>query len=773
MHCPSSTATLTPAVARSSNLQHYRALLQVLAYASQREQTAEQVIRDAIVGGVVVPFIVTHNTNPAVVAMSTGDVACSTPLDASISGDSLSREEVSLTALLLPSSKFIGTTASLLADGFFCFAPLSSTVENSRTTPYQHRSECQVRDLFTFIMLLFPECFVAEIPPRTLLAMRDAEWSASQMQSSNHAESEVQHPSPVLRRSTPTSPLPSILPRGQCTPSTQRVHTSVSDGRGIVVDAESLPHSVTDVSLGGIRTAPLEGLPQLLSPVKLALNDTGASDGEGLEGTTANASVMTNMMALPVVNPVLLTVDVLDVLLESRRSLAVVLLSLMNDALREVQYRQIEQSHAASPRTKVTTAARHPSCEAGVLQFSAEVLLTAKMLLMSVISASAMWRQRVSKAMEIRKAALPGAAPPPPPLLSPFSVLSELLGEKTEGTSPFLTLPVEQWIWGKEKDALEQWNDRLLDRLLMATDAAGVRLDAYLNSAKSTAVSSGRSVSYFPTLLLHRPSDGQPAVELSLASVSRLSDTVRLPSLPIQEGEVHLLLCPSVLENKTGMLRVRGSELLLDTTASPTADFFQACASSACSEAQLQPSGDAVPWLFRRRLTDLSSTEQGIVVAALSDPATISVVLEKNAAMLVRLTLWCRDRWPPLSDASAVRPSTANLSNVITNENGGPKAVYSIGDQVEQHILFERPFSAAVGRYVRELVTLRGLSKDVLEAWMRHVCRGPVATPGAAVDSTAPPPHRAMFAALVKFAVLHNRWRLNPEVEALEKEYVM
>ncbi|AYU83475.1 hypothetical protein LdCL_360018100 [Leishmania donovani] len=773
MRCSSSTPTATPTVARSSNLRHYRALLQVMTYASQREQTAEQVVRDAMVGGVVVPFTVTHNANAPAVAMKTGDSPCITPLDAPVSGDSSSREEVGIITLLMPSSKFIGTAASLLADGFFSFAPLSSTVDKSRSTSYQHRSECQVRDLFTLIMLLFPDCFIAETLPRTLLEMQEAEGSVSETQSSNRAESEVQHPSSVSRVSPPISPTPPILPRGRCTPSAQRIQMSVTEGRGIAVDAESTSNSVDDATVGGLQAAPLEGSLGVLTPAKLVTTDAGATDGERLGVSSASASMTANMMPLPIVSAVPLSLDVLDVLLESRRSLAVVLLSLINDALREVQYRQLEQSHTSATATRSTAAAGLPSCEGGVLQFSAEVLLTAKLLLMSVISASAVWRQRFSKTMESTKAVLQGAAllPSPPP--SPFHVFSELLGEDAEGATPFLTLPVERWSWGKEKDALGQWYDRLLDRLLATTDGAGVRVDAYLKSAKSTAVSCGRSVSAFPALLLHRPSDGQPAVEMSLASVARLSGSVRLPSLPIQQGELHLLLCPGVPEGKTGLLQARGHELLLDATASPTADFFQACVSSAFTEAQLQPSGDAVPRLFRQRFTDLSSTEQGIVTAALCDPATLSVVLEKNAAMLARLTLWCRNRWPPSLDASTMLASTTSQSDDVVKENEGPKAAHSIGDQVEQHILFQRPFSAAVGRYVRELVTLRGLSKDVLEAWMRHVCTGADAATGAAVDGSIPSPHRAMFSALVKFAVLHNRWRLNPEVEALQKEYAM
>ncbi|GET93190.1 hypothetical protein, conserved [Leishmania tarentolae] len=773
MRCSSSTPALTPAVARSSNLQHYRALLQVMTFAAQREQTAEQVIRDAMMGGVAVPFTVTQNSKAPTTTMKTGDPSCTNSSDTPVSVDHLARGDVGIITLLMPSSKFIGTLALLLADGFFSFAPLSSTVEKSRGTSYQHRSECQVRDLFTLIMLLFPECFIAETPQRTALEMRETERSVSETHSSNHAESDAPHQSSVLRVSRPISPTPLILSLGQCTSSVQRIHTNVTERRSMTADSESLSNSVIDTALGGVRPATCEGSSGVLTLAKLATTDTGVTDGEGLGVSSTSGSIAANMIPLPIVNTVPLSLDVLDVLLESRRSLAIVLLSVINDALREVQYRQLEQSHTGTSAKGATTPLKLPLCEGGVLQFSAEVLLTAKLLLISSIMTSAIWRQRFSKAMESAQSILQGTVLPPSPPSSPFHVLSELLGEDAEGSTPFLTLPVERWSWGRDKDALGQWYDRLLDRLLIVSDSAGLPLDAYLKSAKSTAVSCGRSVSAFPALLLHRPSDGQPAVEMSLSSVPRWSGSVRLPSLPIQQGEPHVLLCPSVLNDKTGVLQARGNELLLDATASPTADFFHACVSSACTEAQLQPSGDAVPWLFRHRLTDLSSTEQGIITAALCDPTTLSAVLEKNAAMLARITLWCRNRWPPSSDASTMLKGAASESNSIVEENGGSKGVHSIGDQVEQHILFHRPFSASVGRYVRELVTLKGLSKDVLEAWMRHVCTGADSTGGAAVDSSISSPHRAMFEALVKFAVLHNRWQLNPEVEALQKEYAM
>ncbi|KAG5463953.1 hypothetical protein LSCM1_00127 [Leishmania martiniquensis] len=771
MRCSSSTPAAPPAVTRSSNLWHYRALLQVLAYASEREQTAEQVVRDALTGGVVVPFTVTLSTSPPDVGMKTKSLPQATPPDVAGRAESQSSGGVSISTLLLPSSKFIGTTASLLADGFFCFAPLSSTVENPRRTSYQHRSECQPRDLFTLLILLFPECFIAEKGPHTGLAMRDREGSASQTQSSNRAESDMQQSCPASRSSPPSVHTPFILPHGLITPSAQRIHASVSEGQGSVAGAEPLLHSVNNAAVGGFPAAPFAISPPQQSPANLLQVDAGGSDGECLGGDNTTSSAATNVKGFPVVNTVLLSLDVLDVLLESRRSLAIVLLSLMNDALREVQYRQLEQSQTAKPATGKTPAARHPSCEGGVLQFSAEVLLTAKLLLMSVISASAVWRHRVSVAVEITNAALQEASLPPSPPPPPSHVLSELLGEETEEATAFLTAPVEQWIWGREKGTLGQWYDRLLDRLLMATDRAGVQLDAYLRAAKWKAVSSGCSVSSFPTLLLHRPSDGQPAVEMSLASIPPFSGVVRLPSLPIQQGEVHMLLCPTVLDDKAGVVQARGHELLLDSTSSPTADFFQACASTVCTEAQLQPCGDAVPWLFRHRLADLSSTEQGIIAAALCDPSTLSAVLEKNAAMLARLTLWCRDRWPPPSDAASVLGSAPRRPN-DRMVNSGRKSLHSIGDEVEQQILFQRPFNAAVGRYVRELVTLKGLSKDVLEAWMRHICKGVVATEGSTVDGSVSSSHRSMFLALVKFAVLHNRWRLHPEVEALQKEYV-
>ncbi|KAG5489996.1 hypothetical protein JKF63_00115 [Porcisia hertigi] len=759
MRCSVSTPPHAPAMARGSNLQHYRALLQVLSYAAQRELTAEQLVQDAMTGGVVVPFKVLHNADASTIAMKFQTPSCNFRPGAQLGANSCSLHELgSNTMLLLPSSKFIGTTASLLADGFFCFAPLSSTVEKSPGTSYQYRSESQVRDLFTLIMLLFPECFVAETLPRIPSANRDAESWSSQTQLGVRADSEVQDSSFASKGSLFISPPRPALPGIEHTPTARQTRISFTAEHGIVADAGSLHKGKSDRAFSSCGTAALGESPCRLASSVVFTDHSSIGEGDGLGGTPANTSVPPNAVALSIVDAVPLTLDTLDVLLDARRSLAIVLLSHINDALHKVQYRQIEQSHATTP---ARGAKRLPTCrllESGVMRYSLEVLLTAKLLLLSTISASAVWRKLFATACE-NKIVSRGAA------LSPLHVLMELVGEETTGATPFVSLPVEQWVWGREEDALGRWYDRFLEKLLVGTDRAGVRIDAYLQRAKSDAVRTGCSVSCFPTLLLHRPSDGQPAVEMSIASAPRVSASVRLPSLPVQPGELQVFLCTSALEDKTGLLHARGHELLLDSTSSPTADFFHACASSACAEAQLQPSGDALPWLFRRRLTDLSSTEQGIVAAVLRDPAMLSAVLEKNPAMLARLTLWCRNRWPPPLNPSSLLPKASTQSNNIVVRNENTEEGQSLDAKVEQYVLFHHPFSATVGRYVRELVTLKGLSQELLEAWMQHVCAS------ATADGSASSPHRAMFAALVKFAVLHNRWQLDPKVEALHNEY--
>ncbi|KPA80018.1 hypothetical protein ABB37_05045 [Leptomonas pyrrhocoris] len=753
---------VSPSATQSSNLLQYRALFQVFTYARVKKQSAEPLARDAMTGGVVVPFVLpfrtaTSETPYAAVATPS---AQQTKLTASQSQpQTITGEGEYGHVLLLPSSKCISTLATLLADGFFNMSPLSSTVEKVHGAPHQHRSECEARDLFTLIELLYPDCFVAEALPRALLALRRAESTTPRAWQSSYSATRAVSPS--------NSPQAAVsLSRGWKSPPAQDARNG-DDGFGgeeVAEPAQCLLPSTDPPSSFLVESR--SGLPVPLadvhSPTKSSVSELTLDPAHLANSSVAPGAAVLAGMMVPEVDPVPLAVEGMNDLLACRRSLATVLLSSLNEALHDVQYRELERSRPTAKERAVPQS----SSEAVALRISSEVLLTAKMLLMSVMAASEVWRRRAVKAYT--DAEKSNEATPVSQLPSPYLVLHELFEQDESIAAQFTAIPVEEWTWGRDKESTARWYDQTLDRLLQSTEAAGVHLDAFLQSSKTFSTQQGEAVSHAPTLLLHRPSDGRPAVELNLSFMDTLNCAVPLPAMPLQLGEVQLLLHPRVVrETKAGVtVSSRGHELLFDAAASPTADFLQSCVSSPCPWTMLQESGGELPAHFRHRFHEFSPSERNMIKTFLEDSHLLGAFLEKNAPMLARVTLWCDGQWPTSTavsrsgntdlggDASAVVEAAAT-------SGGGSDLAAEIKDAV----MFRRPFNAAVGRYVREMVVLNGFDQDTLERWICHICRN------VACDD-AFPAHKAVFAALVKFAALQCKWTWTSAVDELQKQYL-
>ncbi|KPI86745.1 hypothetical protein ABL78_4162 [Leptomonas seymouri] len=743
-----SLAHVFPSVAQSSNLLQYRALFQVFTYARVKKQSAELLARDAMTGGVVVPFCLPSNVVVSEAPFSAVSTQSSKQTILTADQQQQQQQAVSSEAeyshvLLLPSSKCIGTLATLLADGFFNIAPLSSTAEKVRGAPYQHRSECEARDYFTLIELLYPDCFVAEALPLALLAMRRAEVTTPQASQSTRLATRDWKSPPVqdprvgddldgegaagLARSPP--PLP-------CTQNS--------------IPTESSSREISVVS--GLQSSAKS------TATELVLDSFHLAGSSAAIPTSVPAGTM-----VPEVDPVVLDIASISGLLECRRSLATVLLSSLNESLHDVQYRELERSKS----TGTVGATPTQSSEAAALCLSSEFLLTAKILLLSCMAASEVWRRQAVSAYEKAESSIGTSGVSQLP--SPYDVLKKLFEQEEAIVENFTTVPVEDWVWGRDREVLAQWYDRVLGRLLLSAEAAGVHLDSFLQSSKSSASKQGEAVSRAPTLLLHRPSDGRPAMELNLSFVDTLNFALPLPVMPLQAGEVQLLLHPCVVrKTKTGlMVSSRGHELLFDSAASPTADFLQSCVTSACTSAMLQDSGAGLPVHFKRRFHELSTSEQRMIKAFLEDPQLFGLFLEKNAPMLARLTIWCEGKWPPLRGS----PHNCNgdegggelpVVGVAATSNEGGK----VAAQIKESVMLRRPFNAAVGRYVREMVVLNGFDQATVERWIDHICND-IAQDGA--FST----HRATLAALVKFMALQNKWTWSPEVDALQKQYLL
>lgn len=783
------SSPLTAPVSQSSNLLQYRALFQLFSYARAKRQSAEHLVRDAMTGGVVVPFclVTSADTLPsdAAAATTAPTIPRVSPTPTLLTGEqplpldegqgrSAATDDRVPPLLLLPSSKCIATLASLVADGFFQLTPLASTAERVREAPSAFRSECEPRDFFTLLALLYPDCCVPDDVPRAVAALRRTNTTSSAAAAAAHtgstgASSERTTPA-TLRASSP--------------PSSMQASTTASRGWRSPVAHDSRPVLVANVdgtlgaAAGPLRLTPLpppdapadsfaasrsafvSASPQLLSPMQPALAEfpPDASQVANASVAAATTSVATTgasgLLLLPEVDPVPLTLDDANVLLECRRSLATVLLSSLNEALHDVQYRELERGRPA-----VTSTKERRSSEAVALHATSEVLLTVKAMLMTLMAAAEVWwrrwRQQSDGAQQKTEVSLPSFSS------SPHAVLCELLAKDAGAAARFTTLAVEDWTWGRDGTAMAQWYDQTLQSLLQSSEAAGLKLDAFLQTAKSFAAQQGSSVSRAPTLVLHRPSDGHPAVQLNLSFVSSLNGAIALPVMPVQTGELQLLLHPCVVRPRGSdsvvVVSSRGHEMLFDATASPTAEFLQSCAATACPAATLQSSGAALPALLRHRFGCLSASERGAVRAFLSDRQSLSAVLDKNAAMLARLTLWAEGLWPPA--ISAYRGDAAT-SGLATTEDG-----YELAASIKESVLFSRPFNASVGRYLREVLLLNGFDQMTLERWIRKVCEDLAGDTGFVK-------HRTTLSALVKFAALQSKWTWTSEISDLQKLYL-
>nr|ACS87828.1 hypothetical protein CDFL6B12_01 [Angomonas deanei] len=679
--------------------------------------------------------------------------------------------------LLLPSSKCVGTLSLLLADGFFNIAPLASTVERVAGTPFQYRSECEARDYFTLIALLYPDCVVEEALPRTLLALRRAE--SAQASASLEGSGRVS-PAAAVRTQSSSASVQASIREGSGRPQSHlgEATTARADGaatRGAGSTGQLLllqnPHEGFAANLS-------TDLPTLLasvkSPSKSAVSELPVDTAQ-FENTSASAALTGSV--LPEVDAVPLTMDDLIALLTCRRSLATVLLSSLNELLHDVQYRELERSRPASHG-----GATSRQSEGAALQVTSELLLTAKLMLMTFMTASEIWLRRArdggqsANASSTPSLTRTSASSTPPQALrrigSAYRVVHHLLNSDAATTAAhFTSVPVEQWTWGRHKDALASWYDRTLDCLLQSAEAEGIQHDAFMQEAKTFAVQQGRAASRAPTLVLHRPCDGRPAVELNLSFMTTLNAAIAVPKMPLQLGEVQLLLYPRVAVPAAGVRRAVscGHELLFDDSpASPTVDFLQRCTTHVCPSTMLQESGSEVPSLFRQRYGELASGARRSVRILLTDVTVLAAMMEKNAPMLARITLWCDGEWPPMRKAAQGDASAASYSHAaaaVTLLEGEDADEMPLSSFIKEAVMFRSSFSGAVGRYVREMVVLNGFDQVTLERWVRHICDN------LAADGVLAP-HRTTLAALVKFATLHRRWTLTSEVAELQKHHL-
>lgn len=421
--------------------------------------------------------------------------------------------------------------------------------------------------------------------------------------------------------------------------------------------------------------------------------------------------------------------DAVLVLLDSRTAVAMVFLSVVNDMLHGVQYRELQRR-----QSRCTPLAS--KSEGSVLVQMTEVLLRVKMMLLYSIAAAEVWRRRavVNHPAQVKTGTGEG-------MDNPFRTAHQVLKDQLCGAA--FTLAVESWTWGVSpvNESSGNWYDAQLNQLLHLLEGTGIKLDALLRSAKHNALEEGRAITHIPCVLLHRPADGHPAIRMAAPMLYSSFLALRLPQLPLQPGELQVLLLP---ESHDANGAVLPCELLFDSAESHTVSFLKNCLNTPFNEVQLRASGTQIPHPLSLPWTSLSDTQQNIIATFFSNPENTSSVMEKNAPMLARVVLWCRGGWPP-REASTTH-------HIVASDDDRDSSVAAC---IEKTVFFELHFSAATGRFLRELIALRGLHEDVFRRWVVH-CSSQLESPNFLK-------HRSMFSALTKFAVLHNGWTLEEE----------
>ncbi|CCW59996.1 unnamed protein product [Phytomonas sp. EM1] len=662
-----------------TNLSEYRALLQVLVYASQKSHDAAAVIHDALVGGVVATFF--------------------------------DRQQRIQNGVFLPSSKCIATMAPLIAEGFYS-PSLSYTLDNPFSTLYQPLSESYGRDLFTLVILLFPDCFM-DGPP---------------MDSHSRTNS--------LSASAPI------------TPQAVALHSALNISPS--VHRESTPSTGTrDANV--TKISPLSTYREPTTVIFPSLSVTHANtQALGSGGTLPHAEA-----------------DVMQ-LHHYRLQVAAQYLSVINDTLHDVQVRQLKKGKGAALTSSKTTPAEVVNLR--VIQTFMEKL---KMMLLCCMSASEVVYQGVLGAPESsHKGGSPiqglendGMEDPTrygvPVPLSPMQQLEQL----TTQCSLFKHLrwadPVESWNWSESGKEAEEWYDRVLEHVNdVFVKHRQCELETFLFTLKEEALrEQGRAITHAPEILMHRATDGHRGVTLELCP-SQVPYKPRLPSLPIQNGETHVLLPTSRL----CMHSISGDsyvELLFDAATSPFITVLNRWKQKRFTDAQLREETNlffSTPW------NRISEQQRCMIQNYVLSNGFIDKIVEKNPVLLARIVLWSKENVGNESDNGQMSLNVDNEGhNATLKDKNSDEPLVNLSTKIINEVLSGSTFSVSTAHFIRELVARRALDKSIFMAWAQRQCAG------FHRNSTSFPPEKT-FLALMDFVLVQASWELEPALAAVMQD---
>lgn len=407
-----------------------------------------------------------------------------------------------------------------------------------------------------------------------------------------------------------------------------------------------------------------------------------------------------------------------------RIRVACLLLSVFNDTLHDVQVRQLMKARTGPLERKDTDAV---GAEESNLVAVKRIWEQAKLMLICCACSSELafraWRLEAAQSNDV----------------DPRHILEDLVGTQ-------FSEPVEQWDWGRNAEQCDIWYDTLLGGVNhVFAERAGMSLQAFLKRTKEAALrEDGRKRTHAPELLLHRATDGHRGVTLELLPFCVIRPS--LPSLPVQAGELATLSPPSHSS-------VYHDGLLFDDISSPLNGVLQRWISRKLTDAQMkeeQATFFTTPW------DTLSSGYRRILSGFLLFPEHIAKILDKNPAVLARVVLWTYHIYG--EEATALLPTEKGDSSdcFFPVPPGSPRN--ALAEDILQYVLFDLPFSSAVGHFVRELAVHYGLSQPTVLKWIDvqkdRLCA----------------PHTKTFVLLIEYLLVQMRWSLPPSTATVLEE---
>lgn len=266
-------------------------------------------------------------------------------------------------------------------------------------------------------------------------------------------------------------------------------------------------------------------------------------------------------------------------------------------------------------------------------------------------------------------------------------------------------------------------------------DAFPLTIQKYLECIYSRASLESQKLSRSPELLLYPPFDGRPSVVLTKVQPPIPAQ----PHMPLLPGEMCFLFLSSVLE--------------IDTCEDPLSLFLH-----HCSNRRLGPSDLRAQLLFLDELTrtPLTSKPFMILFAFLDNSDNVFKILEKNPEILSQMVL---NFGTAEYDVSAQDDFAASHLPTQSALKVAEKKEYYLAMEIVRTVLFARPFSVNVGKFLRELLLREFLDGMMIVDWMRHCCSAAESNPSLLPRKST---LSRSFFALVDFAITRLEFRLEP-----------